>query len=57
MGQAPRGPLDFTQIAEMNLGNFKVSLCEMLVRRICGGMTMPQNNPVIFQSLRPCRRG
>ena len=48
MGQAPRGPLDFTQIAEMNLGNFKVSLCEMLVRRICGGMTMPQNNPVIF---------
>ena len=40
-GAGPTGPLDFTQIAEMNLGNFKVSLCETLVRRICGGMTMP----------------
>ena len=36
-GAGPTGPLDFTQIAEMNLGNFKVSLCETLVRRICGG--------------------
>ena len=50
-GAGPTGPLDFTQMAEMNLGNFKVSLCETLVRRICGGMTMPQNNPVIFPSL------
>ena len=57
MGQVPRGPSISLKLPEMNLGNFKVSLCETLVRRIYGGMTMPQNNPVIFQSLRPCRRG
>ena len=51
MGQVPRGPSISLKLPEMNLGNFKVSLCETLVRRICGGMTMPQNNPVIFPSL------
>ena len=51
MGQIPRGPSISLKLPEMNLGNFKVSLCETLVRRICGGMTMPQNNPVIFPSL------
>ena len=37
MGQVPRGPSISLKLPEMNLGNFKVSLCETLVRRICGG--------------------
>ena len=50
MGQVPRGPSNSLKLPEMNLGNFKVSLCETLVRRICGGMAMPQNSPVILPS-------
>ena len=37
MGQVPRGPSISLKLPEMNLGNFKVSLCETLVRRIYGG--------------------